>query len=145
MRGAILLLLMVVASCSRAEEDAPSNRTGEIRRPERLLSIEELSASPITKEWLVGYWAYEGNCDQEETSLWPDGTYTMGDGNGRWSLTGSTLIVEPVKLPSTSYMQVRLGDGGPAQLRKLGPNAMQVDWGGGMVAGGAGGRFLRCD
>ena len=99
------------------------------------------------QEWLVGYWAYEGaGCGPSlETSLWPDGTYTMGDGSGRWALRDSTLTITQETAPSIRYMQVRLGDPGPSTVRKLGPNEMQVDWGGGITAGGAGGRFVRCN
>ena len=149
-----LVMLVLVSGCSiPAAKNALSpgdvvNRaeTAQRNRPESLLSPEQRVKSPITAEWLVGYWAYSGLCDSDtETALWPDGSYTMADGRGRWSLTGSTLTMTLERRPSVEFMQVRLGDHGSSELRKIGPDEMQVEWGGGIGAGGAGGRFIRCD
>lgn len=144
MRCQIAFLLLVAPACSDASANFGTTALG---RPASLLSAAQRRVSPITRDWLVGYWAYEGaGCDGDlETSLWPGGSYTMGDGAGRWSLRGSTLTIVEQRAPSISFMQVRLGEGGPSTVRKLGPNEMQVDWGGGAAAGGAGGRFVRCD
>lgn len=145
-RRSALLLATATASCSEPMTQN-SSAPAPAARPASLLSPEERKTSPLTQEWLVGYWAYEGaGCGPGmETSLWPDGTYTMGDGSGRWALSGSTLTIAQETAPSISYMQVRLGDPGPSTVRKHGPNEMQVDWAGGIEAGGAGGRFIRCN
>ena len=98
-------------------------------------------ASSLTVEWLVGYWAFEGRCQLDEsTALWPDGTYTMGGGYGRWSLLGAALTIHEEGRPSVDYMQVRLGDPGPSTVRKIGANEIEVRWGTGLES-----RFVRCN
>jgi hypothetical protein len=134
---------MLAASCSEPlvkNDQVPPTST----RPPNLLTAEQRVASPITREWLVGYWAFGGCQTDYETALWPDGTYTMSGGHGRWTLSGSTLTITREKGPDFELMQVRLGDAGSSTLRKIGPDEMQVDWAGGQGAGGLGGRFFRC-
>ncbi len=135
--------MMFAASCSEplAKNDLEPNARP---RPPELLTAEQRAASPITSEWLVGYWSL-GDCQSDhETALWPGGTYSMAAGPGRWKLSGSTLTMTMEKRPDIELMQVRLGGAGSPTLRKIGPDEMQVDWGGGLGAGGVDRRFFRC-
>ncbi|HEY0014210.1 MAG TPA: hypothetical protein VGB79_15310 [Allosphingosinicella sp.] len=154
MRRTALIILLALGACRgpAAESDAQlrdgssGGGLAASTRPRSLLAPPLRRTSPVTRQWLVGYWAYNGQCeDDSETALWPDGTYTMGQGGGRWSLVGSTLKMRLERLPGEEFMQVRLGDDGSSEIRKTGSDEMQVEWGGGLKAGGAGARFVRCD
>ena len=123
-------------------------------RPQSLLSPAERAAQPVSREWLVGDWAWAGSpsgrlapedrarvCGPEpETALFADGTYRMGDGAGHWSLQGSRLTMRLEREPSIWPFQVRLGDPDVARIRKLGPDEIAIRWRGTPEA-----RFVRCD
>lgn len=125
--SAPVLFLLLVLSCS---EQTAQNvfRAGRPGHPGSALTPAQRAISPITTEWLVGYWGYNGRCRPPylDTALWPDGTYTMGDGSGRWALSGKTLTVRGERRPSIEFMYRRLGDPGVSTLRKTGPNEVQV-------------------
>lgn len=143
-----LVILLVVGACRGPATESDDRQADPLasNRPASLLSPHQRQTSPITRAWLVGYWAIEGDCeDNSETALWPDGTYTMGAGGGRWSYSRPTLTMTLERHPGEEFMQTRLGDHGPSEIRKIGPDAMQVECGGGRQAGGAGARFVRCD
>jgi hypothetical protein len=109
------------------------------------MSLSERESSPLSKQWLTGYWAYEGACSSElETAIWPDGTYTMGDGRGRWSLSGDSLIVQVDRPATVQMMQVRLGDEGTSSVRKVGANKLHVSWGSDSETDPSG-TFFRCE
>ncbi len=116
-------------------------------RPPGLLSPAERAGAPLSREWLVGYWVQPARlpdldpCSEDgDTALLPDGTYVMADGAGTWTFEGSRLTITVTREPTIRMMWLRLGDGGVARVRKLGPNEISVRW-----PGSAGIRFVRCD
>lgn len=60
------------------------------------------------------------------TSLWPDGTFTMRDGYGHWSLSGNVLTTEQVHPPTWYDFIARLGNGGQFRIWIAGPDRIQV-------------------
>ena len=85
------LFLALIWGCTTESEGVSQKEPPSRSRPTSQMSLSERESSPLSKQWLIGYWAYEGACSSDlETAIWPDGTYTMGDGRGRWSLSGDS-------------------------------------------------------
>jgi hypothetical protein len=138
-KRSVALLSLALIGC--APDSPPENRIDALGRPVAPLTPAEREAGGLTRAWMVGYWAYEGNCRSRlETALWADGNYTMGDGGGRWSLSGNRLTIVEQRPPGIQFMRVRLGDPGPSTIRKLGADLIEVRWEG----GGLPSRFVRC-
>ena len=94
-----------------------------------------------TSEWMVGYWDHDQECRSGAgTSLWPDGSYTMNDASGRWSLTGNLMTTVERKAPSVRIFQVRLGEPGRSRIDVVGPTTISVH-----SDGGSPGLFYLCD
>lgn len=95
------------------------------------------------RQWLVGSWDMacpsDTGAEGSGTTLRRDGRFTVADGYGSWSVSGSRLNFRFEKHPSTILEGYRLaGDGNP-RVRIIGPDAMIVDWGRGNAI-----RFVRC-
>jgi hypothetical protein len=137
MRFVTLFGFLVATACTGSEGESDG---GDAGRAKSFLSVDERNRSDLSSRWLVGYWDHEQNCGSRSgTSLWPDGRYTMNDGYGRWSLSGSTITISEERPPSMQFMQVRLGDPGTATLVRKGPNEILVK-----APGLAGTIFYRC-
>ena len=122
-RGLFFAVCLAIGACSPWSATEPGPRTG---RPKSLLSAEARNTTRLTRRWLVGYWTV-GDCRSDAgTSLWSDGTYNMGDGYGRWSLSGNTLTTEEVRGPTTYIFAARLGMGIPFRIWIAGPNTIRV-------------------
>lgn len=76
----------------------------------------------------MGRWTLAVDCSGGTTFL-SDGTYTLGNGRGRWSLSGSTLTLHLEQEPTDVHPAGQLGGGGVANVRIDGPDEMLVDYG----------------
>jgi hypothetical protein len=121
-------MLCLAAACSLADDAAPAPHAG---RPHSLVAAGQRATAALNATWLVGYWDYRRGCGPGDsgTAFWPDGTYTMGDGHGRWSLAGDILTAEIVRPPSRAIFAPRLGDG-RIRIVIAGPDEIAARWAG---------------
>lgn len=112
------------------------------------------SRSPVTRiqrgtvvrlqQWLVGSWDMACSSDADtawitRTALRPNGRFTLADGYGSWSVSGTRLNIRVERHPSVVVEGFRLAGGGNPRIRITGPDEMLVDWGRGPAI-----RFVRC-
>lgn len=125
----VFALALSAAACS------PAGQGGHSSRPiysKSQLRLEERHVSEPTFQWMVGYWDHNQECRSGAgTSLWPDGSYTMNDASGRWSLAGNLLTTVEKKPPSVRIFQVRIGDPGRSRIEVVGPTTISVHGDGG--------------
>ncbi|HEX8618536.1 MAG TPA: hypothetical protein VF911_13195 [Thermoanaerobaculia bacterium] len=123
---------------------SPSGQAGSGARPsypKSQLKLEDRRIAEPSSLWLVGYWDHDQECRSGAgTSLWPDGSYTMNDASGRWSLAGNLLTVSEKKAASVRIFQARIGDPGRSRIEVVGPTTLSVHWDGGGEA-----RFYLCE
>lgn len=88
------------------------------------------SAQSITRQWLVGHWNYEANCENDNYVIYrANGAMEDSSSSGTWSLQGDILTTiirieqemgeEPRRLARPAIQKVR--------IKRLGPNAALVD------------------
>jgi hypothetical protein len=138
------MALALAAPAMEAPASAGSNWQGA-RSHARLTQSARRTGARL-RQWLVGSWdmACPSGADNalwsdSMTVLRPNGRFTVADGYGWWSVSGTRLSFRFEKHPSTVLEGYRLaGDGNP-RVRIIGPNAMIVDWGRGNAI-----RFVRC-
>ena len=130
MRNGVSFLCLCTALLACSPDVAPVlNEQAATPRPAPLLTGARREVSTLTREWLVGYWALDGDCAFPlDTGLWPDGSYTMGEGGGRWTLSGDTLTIIQHRPPGIEFMRLRLGDPGRSRVRMASPDRILVDW-----------------
>lgn len=123
-RALFLVTCLISAACSPWEQAEPGPRSG---RPRSLLTAQERDTTRLTRRWLVGYWTVEAECLQDVgTSLWADGTFTMGGGYGRWSLSGNILTTELMHPPTGYPFLGRLGDSPQYRIWIAGPDTIRA-------------------
>lgn len=123
-RAVILAISLWISACSSPA--APTGRIG--LHAQSILAPRQRHTEALSSRWLVGYWDHRPACPPGNagTSLWQDGVYTMDGGYGRWSLSGNTLTVIMDQRPDLELMQVRLGDGGRKEIKKIGPDTIAI-------------------
>lgn len=89
--------------------------------------VERTESLAVNAERLLGRWSADEDC-LGGTTLRADGTFALGDGGGRWRLSGSTLTVT-LERPPSGGRNIELGEGGTAFVAMDGPDAIVVDYG----------------
>lgn len=133
----VLAMCLALGACAPSSEGGvetgPAGTVGQLDPAQR-------RTAQLSPRWLVGYWDHQRNCGSGAgTTLLLDGTYTMNDASGRWSLSGDVLTIVERRPPSVQIFQARLGDRDRSRLRIIGPDTLFVQW-----PAGAADTFFRC-
>ena len=136
-RAVVLVISLWTGSCSSPA--APTGRAGLYAQS--FLAPQQRKTDALSSRWLVGYWDHRPACPPGNagTSLWEDGVYTMGGGYGLWSLSGNMLTVIEDRRPDVELIQIRIGDAGRKEIKKIGPDTISIQGDDGPIS-----LFYRC-
>lgn len=106
--GSVVAVALMLAACSPPAAQAPAADTSVV---ETAAPAAQASEIPLTREFLVGAWGDNGDCNAV-SKFNADGTYEIGGAPGTWMLEGDVITMQ--------------GAGGTFQVRAQVLNQNQV-------------------
>lgn len=112
-RLSVVAAALVIAACSPAAE-APA--APQAAAPGASAPVgEQAGAIPLTREFLVGRWGDNGDCNAAVVFN-ADGTYQIGGAPGRWTLAGDIITMSgaagsfPLRAQVLNQNQILIGN-----------------------------------